>query len=69
MPSLSGEYFEKIGTWPEADTDAAAEALKRLYTDPILRQKLGDHAKRSIESHFSAGQFKSSVDDLLDAFA
>lgn len=62
-----GEYFMKVGTWPEPDVDAAAAALRRLHDDADLRQKIGLRARSTIEEHFSNVNFKKSVDALLDA--
>ena len=56
----------KVGTWPEPDISFAANCLRHLFEDPALRIELGQHAKATIEEHFSDNNFKKSVDDLID---
>lgn len=66
IPIKPGEYFMKVGTWPEPDISFAANCLRHLFEDPALRIELGQHAKATIEEHFSDNNFKKSVDDLID---
>lgn len=65
IPIKPGEYFMKVGTWPEPDTTIAADCLRRLFDNPSLRNDLGQRAKTTIEEHFSNENFKKSVDALL----
>lgn len=39
---------------PAQDAEALAHAVRRLAEDAALRQSLGAHARRDVESHFSA---------------
>lgn len=66
IPIKPGEYFMKVGTWPEPDISFAANCMRRLFEDLALRIELGQHAKASIEEHFSDKNFKKSVCDLID---
>lgn len=54
-----------VEMWPDPDVGVAAAALRRLYDDQRLRNRLGDAAKRSMAEHFSAKSFRQSVDAFL----
>ncbi len=48
------QRFVVEGTsWAEVDEDAAAAALRRLYADPQLRNRVALAGKRSIEDHLA----------------
>ena len=66
VPVKADEYFSAMKEWAEADVDAAAAALKKLYSDPEFRSELGVRAKSFIEEHFSTENFKKSVEAFLD---
>lgn len=59
------DAYHHVSTWAEPDTDAAAEALKRLYHDPELRKRLGENGKHFIENYFSPENFKKSIEAFL----
>ena len=65
IPVEGKEYFANMGTWADADIDAAAAALRKLYDDQELREKLGRRAKEFIDEHFSLANFRKSVDAFL----
>lgn len=65
VPIQPHEYMVAMKEWAEADVDAAAAALRRLYDDPALRQELGSKAKAFIDEHFSIANFKRSVEAWL----
>ena len=67
VPIKPGEYLECTKEWADADVDAAAAALRKLYDDPALRADLGRKAKAFIEDHFSVANFKRSVEAFLEA--
>ncbi len=46
---------------PNRDTKAYAEALKKLADDPVLRQQLGEQAKKRTESLFTTEQFRGNL--------
>ena len=66
VPIKPWEYVECLKEWAEADVDAAAAALRRLYDDPALRAELGRRAQAFIAEHFSLSNFKASVNAFLD---
>jgi len=57
--------YKYVTHWAEPDIDAAARQLRRLYDDPMLRQRLGEHAQKTICEHFSIENFKRSVLNFL----
>ena len=61
--------YDGVTRWAEADTDAAANALSRLYNDRIYAQALGQNAATFIREYFSIENFKKSINDLLDGMA
>lgn len=60
------DHLSGVTTWPDPDLDAAAAALRRLHDDPVLRKRLGDSARASMAEHFSATNFRRSVDAFLE---
>ena len=58
-------YYKDVKTWPEPDVDYAADALLRLYNNPILRKEIGEKARRFIKEHFSIVNFRASMQALL----
>ena len=66
VPIKPDEYFTSMREWAEADVDAAADALRRCYDSPELRQDVGEKGRRFVEEHFSTENFKKSVDAFLD---
>ncbi len=38
---------------PPGDADALAKAISRLLADDLLRKKMGEAARRRVESHFT----------------
>lgn len=62
------EAYKSVKEWAEPDIDAAASALKRLYTDPEYRLRLGANAKKFIEEYFSTENFKKSINDFLSSY-
>lgn len=66
VPIQPWEYPVCMKEWAEADVDAAAAALRRLYDDPTLRHELGQKARAFIDEHFSIANFKRSVEAWLD---
>lgn len=59
--------YAKVQEWADADIDAAAKALRKLYDDPMLREKIGMNARAFINSYFNLENFKSSVERFLDS--
>ena len=66
VPVKADEYFISMKEWAEADVDAAASALEKLYADSIFRKELGQKAKSFMEEHFSTENFKRSVEVFLN---
>lgn len=66
VPVKPGEYFECMKEWAEADVDAAAAALRKLYDEPDFRREIGFRAKAFIEDHFAIENFRKSVEAFLD---
>lgn len=51
---------------PNADSDAFAEAIKKLAEDPNLRRTYGEAAKERIEKYFSKELFEKGLLGLID---
>lgn len=51
---------------PTGDTNALADAMRRLATDQSLRERLGENAKRRAEEHFSAERTTRQVAGIID---
>lgn len=66
-PILPHEYPVEMKEWAEADVDAAAAALRRLYDDPALRQGLGERGRAFVKEHFSLANFKRDVERWLES--
>lgn len=61
-----GEYFTSMGEWAEADVDAAASILRRLFDNVDERVEVGRRARAFVADHFSTKNFKASVEAFLD---
>ncbi len=61
IPIKEGEYFTAMQSWADADIDAAAEALIKLYNSPEERKRLGANAKSFTADHFSIEKIKNSL--------
>lgn len=70
-PLLPGEMdnpsYSGVTSYPEPDVKEAAEALRRLYEDPLLRDKLKKGGADFMQNYFSIENFVASVRALLDA--
>ena len=56
----------QMGLCADADLDAAAKAMRRLYENRRFATSLGASARRFMESHFSNEAFQASVEALLN---
>ena len=65
VPIRPWEYPACMKEWAEADVDAAASALRRLYEDLDFRAELGRKAQAFIKEHFSLANFRRSVEAWL----
>ena len=54
-------YYATLKEWAEPNIDDAATSLRKLYDDPVFRQRLGQKAKESIRSQFSVENFRNSI--------
>ena len=66
VPVADGEYFTCMREWADADADAAAAALRRLYDDRAFAADTGAKGKAFVEEHFSTANFRKSVEAFLD---
>lgn len=57
--------YQWVRTWAEPDVACAAKALRRLYEDAGMRERLGKNARNTILEYFSSANFKKSVEDFL----
>ena len=57
--------YHAVQEWAEPDIKAAAAALRKLYSDPSLRSRIGSAAKAFLEEHFSIENFRKSVEAFL----
>jgi glycosyltransferase involved in cell wall biosynthesis len=53
LPEVVGPDGEAGMLVPPADSDALAEAIKRLLSDEVLRRRMGEAARRRVESNFT----------------
>lgn len=53
-------------TWADPDIHAAARALRRLYDDTSLRERLGNDARRFIENTYNTVKFRMAVESFLN---
>lgn len=58
-------WYSAAETWADANIADAAAALRRLYEDSALRQRLGNAAKATILSKFSIEAFSRSINSYL----
>lgn len=59
-------YYKEVEAWAEPDIDAAADALLKLYENPLLRNELGRKAAAFIRNYFSVDNFRKSINAFLD---
>lgn len=62
---IDNSLYTFVAEWADPDVDAAATALRRLYENPELRDRIGRAAADSIREHFSVANFRMSVEELL----
>jgi glycosyltransferase involved in cell wall biosynthesis len=48
------------------DAESFAAAVVRLYRDPVLWQRLAEHGRINVETHFSVAAARRSMSDLLE---
>lgn len=60
------DVYKRVKQWAEPDIDAAAVALRRLYDDKKLREKIGLQAQKFIKDYFSVENFRASIEKFLD---
>lgn len=59
------DYYRHVKAWAEPDLDAAAAALRRLYTDRDFARTLGAQGQAFIDTYFSDAAFKKSIEGFL----
>ena len=59
-------FCRHMELWAEPDVAAAAAALRRLKDDGLLRDKLGQTARKFVSEHYSSESFRQSIDSFLD---
>ena len=57
--------YHGVKEWAEPNIEVASAELRRLYCDPVLRERLGNAAKAFISEHFSTENFRKSVEMFL----
>ena len=60
-----GTYDHPDMLWANADLEAAVASLRRLRSDPLFRQRLGEAARLRATTLFSASQYANRVSNLL----
>ena len=60
--SLNGETGIEVRN---GDYKAFAEAVKQLAEDPKRRQRLGQHARERVMSHFLFSQFRDRIYQVI----
>lgn len=58
--------YTYVTRWAEPNVSFAADALRRLKSDPDLRKRIGDKARMDVADHFSIANFKASLEALID---
>lgn len=57
--------YTAVKEWAEPNINAAADALCELHDNKDLRTKIGIAARSFVEEHFSAENFKKSMEDFF----
>ena len=57
--------YTYVTKWAEPNIALAADALRRLRSDPGLCAQLGEKARTDIAKHFSISRFKASLEAIL----
>jgi glycosyltransferase involved in cell wall biosynthesis len=60
------DAYKSVERWAEPDIDTAAAALRKLYDDKELREKIGLQAQKFIKEYFSVENFRASIEKFLD---
>jgi len=58
-------YVDKNQRWAEPDVAAASAWLRRLASDPELRRRIGDRARRDVAAALGADHYRMRVRELL----
>ena len=58
--------YSYVTKWAEPDISVAADCLRRIKDDSVLRERIKSNAKRYITEHFSLQNFKASLESLLN---
>ena len=57
--------YAYVTRWAEPSVSFAADALRRLKSDPDLRERIGSKARMYVADHFSLANFKASLEMLI----
>ena len=57
--------YAYVTRWAEPSIPFAADALRRLKSDPAMRERIGARAREDVAAHFSVANFKSSLEALI----
>ena len=58
--------YSHVTKWAEPDVDFAADALRRLKSNPEWMARIGAAGKSFMAQHFSIENFKASLSQLLN---
>ena len=50
---------------PSGDAESMADAIKKIYHDPVFAQKMGENGRRSVETKYN---WKNESDKLIEIY-
>jgi glycosyltransferase involved in cell wall biosynthesis len=58
-------HGEDVYLCPQADAQGLAHAIRTLFVDPALRQRIGENGQRHVRQHFTLHQIGESFQQIL----
>jgi len=68
VPVLEGQYPHSADqVWANVNTQHAAVCMQAIFEDPMMRERLGNQARRDIHTHHSYSVMGNAIAQRLDA--
>ena len=64
--SIDGETGIEV---ENRDTEAYADAIRKLGEDEVLRRRMGEAGRKRVEEHFLNTQFRENIRNLFRGFS